>query len=72
MRSGIPAQESFRVSQDFEALLLGIALITECLVVVSSLAGALFHLDMAIISSVIATRELSQRGTLRETNVSNF
>lgn len=31
VRSRIPAQESFRVSQDFEALVLGIALVTECL-----------------------------------------
>lgn len=47
VRSRIPAQESFRVSQDFEVLLLGIVLSTECLGCCYSLPGAPFHLDTA-------------------------
>lgn len=43
VRSRIPAQESFRVSQDFEVLLLGIVLITKCLGCCYSLPGAPFH-----------------------------
>lgn len=72
VRSGIPAQESLRVSQDFEALLLGIALTTECL-------GCCFPPSRCPVSLrhgynfiVIATHGLSQHGTLCKTNVPNF